>query len=296
MIDNLDLKNDSLIMLSNQVNLLTNKMDSITQVNRDLMVNKNYFSDIIATQMDWFALIFVITFGILGLAYWIGIFKYFRKKFDEHEKNLKETRNSLLSKIVQKDKESRNTILSNYTILDNKISSLEKCQTDLNKQKFTTISDDINKLQNTVSELIGKTENEIKDIIEKQNNTYNKERDNILSKLWDTNFNTQRSMFFSCYRDKAFSSALTWLIPMIEMIVNKEVDYELKDFVKLATECITSMKIDNTIKERFDEFNDTLVDLEKKLEDNDNKELIKQLKIHLNRTFYNKESVEKSSV
>ncbi len=263
-------------------------MDSIIQVNKDLMVNKNYFSDIIDTQMDWFSVIFVITFGILGLAYWIGIIKYFKNKFSEYEENLKTTRNSLLSKVIQKDKENKNNISSNYTILDNKISSLERGQTELNNQKFSVISDDIIQLQKSVSELIGKTETEIKEIIEKQNIDFKSEKEDILSKLWDTNFNTQRSMFFSCYKSKSYTSALTWIIPMIEMIVNKEVDYELKAFIELATVCVTNMEIDDTIKERFDDFNRTLVELETKLDDDGSKEPIKQLRLHLNRTYYTK--------
>lgn len=288
MIDSVNAKIDSIKLLSNQVELLTYKIDSIAEINKDLMVNKNYFSDIIDTQMDWFALIFVITFGILGLAYWIGIFKYFKKKFDEYDENLKMTRNSLLSKIAHKDKENKYHISSNYTILDNKVASLEKTQTDLNNQKFATISEDITHLQTTVSGLISKTENEIKDIIEKQNNAFKTETEDILTKLWDTNFNTQRSMFFSCYGDKSYTTALTWLIPMIEMIVNKEVDYDLKIFTNGATDCINKMKIDDTIKERFDSFNQILLELEIKAEESFDKGLLKDLRLLLNQTYYTK--------
>lgn len=278
---------DSLAVLTKNVYALNSKIDSIMSINKELMVNKNYFSDVIDTQMDWFALIFVITFGILGLAYWFGVIKYFQNNFITLNTDVKTTRNSLLSRISQIDKTIQAKILSNYTILDNKITSLEKIQTELNNQKFTTIDGDIKEIHKDITELISSTENEIKSLIDKQNNDFNEEKESILKKLWITNFDTQRSMFFSCYNDQNYSSALTWMIPMLEMIVDELVTgFDLETFIIYTEECISKAKIDETFTERFDSFNETLIELENKIEDSPKKEKLKQIRLLLNKTFY----------
>lgn len=291
MIEPLKFQEDSLAILNYKIEMLDHKMDSIILVNRDLMINKNYFSDIISTQMEWFAILFVLTFGILGLAYWIGIFKYFQNKFTELETNIKTTKNWLLSRIVQKDRDNQNKISSFNSVLENKINSIEKIQSELNNKKFELISEDISKLKNDSSDMISRTEKEIKEILDNQNKAYNEEKEGLLKELWDTNFNTQRSMFFSCYKDKNYTSALTWIIPMLEMIANDKVSYDINTFSDLAINCADNMAIDSTIKERFDVFNKTLQEIENNLEDDAKKESIKKLKIQLNKRYYTMISV-----
>lgn len=277
---------DSLSILNQKIDLLNQKIDSVTKVNTDLMVNHNYFSDIIDTQMDWFAIVFVITFGILGLAYWFGIFKYFTNKFRSLDSLIKNTRNSLIIRITQKDKDNVSKINSNHSVLENKIESLEKVMTELNNQRFNTINEEIIKLQTNISSMVIKTENEIKTIIEKQKEDFEEEKNQLLKDLWDTSFNAFRSMFFSCYKDKSYSSALTWIIPMLEMIVKNKVRYTLDTFSKLALTCAQKVTLDSTLKDRFDSLNATLVELEEISKEVDEKDKIKQIRIQLNKTYY----------
>ncbi len=289
----LNSKIDSLESVADNVHSLNSRIDSIISINKDLMVNKNYFSDVIDTQMDWFALIFVITFGILGLAYWLGIMKYFKNKFSSLNSDLITTKNSLISRMNQIYKTTQAKTLSNYTILDNKISSLEKIQTELNNQKFETINADIKEIQKDITEMISTTENDIKTIIEKQNNDFKEEKDSILRKLWITNFDTQRSMFFYCYNDENYSSALTWIIPMMDMIVDELVTgFDLELFIERTEECISKAKIDETFTERFDNFNEMLFQLENKIEDENNKDRIKQIRLLLNKTYYTQAEIK----
>lgn len=277
---------DSLEILTSKINELAHKMDSVMQVNRDLMVNKNYFSDVIDTQMDWFAMIFVITFGILGLAYWLGIFKYFNNKFRKLDNDIKLSRNSLLARIAQKEKDSKTSISSNYTILDNKISSLEKLQNELSSQRYNSIDQNIVKLQNEISELIAKTEIDIKSIIEEQNVAFKSEKDELLQNLYETNFNTNRSMFFYCHGQKLYSAALTWILPMLKMIAEKQVEYELDSFSDLAIECIQEMTIDETINSGFDTYIQVIDEIERVLDADDLKTKIRELKFQFNKAYY----------
>lgn len=287
---------DTLSILNDRVELLNHKVDSVLKANSELSVQKSFFSDIISTQMQWFSIVFIITFGVLGLAYWLGIFKYFKSKFRTLDNNIKLTRNSLISRISQKDKESHSKISNNYSILENKIETLEKIQTEINNQRFTSVADEISKLENNISKIISNTETDIKEIILKQKEEFDIEKDELFKKLWETNFDTNRSMFFSCYNDKAYSAALTWIVPMLEMISNKQiVEYEIETFAATALICAENFVIDKTISERFDEFNDTLKSIEDRLEDTESKNTIKEVRTQLNKTYYTKLNLEKGT-
>jgi hypothetical protein len=277
---------DSISILFNQINELSKKVDSIQKINNELTIHKTYFSDIIDTQMDWFALVFVITFGILGLSYWLGLYKYFQKKFSALELKNKDTKESLIARISIKDKINKNSIETINTVLTNKINSLEKLQSKLFQQKYDTLREDIDKLENNFSELISKTEQEIKEILESHKIEADKNKNSLFKEIWNTNFNTNRGMFFSTYNLHSYSSALTWLIPMLNMIATEKVDYKIDSFAEMANECAEKTKVDSTLKERFEQFVEDLKKAENDIENPDDKELIKKARISLNKTYY----------
>jgi len=279
---------DSIVSLNIELEALNRELDLIKTVNKELMIHQNYFSDIIDTQMDWFAMIFLITFGVLGLVYWLGIFRYFNKKFSEIEVNVINTRNLLFDRISQKDKESKVKIETNYTILDKKVDTIEELITKVFQEKIESIKKDVERIDESNSNAISSTSSEIKEIIEDQGKEFEKNKKALLLEIWQTNFDTRRAMFFSCYKDKSFIAALSWLIPMLSMIAERKVDEELDAFTHLAIVCAESAEVDEIFEEKIEYFNKILETAENEIRGDAEKAKLREVKTKLNKTYYSK--------
>lgn len=258
------------------------QIDSVITLNEKMIESENYFSDIIASQMGWFALLFMLTFGILGLAYWIGVRKYFMTRFDQIN-TIIETHEETNTNNHSNLKEKLSTDISN---LDDKLEETDNRINELFNEKFKSSDEKIMNLSKKIDDSREENSDQLKELIEKQKKEFDVEKDDLLSKINDTNFHAERGMFFTTYYAKDYFSAFTWAISILKFGI-KEKNMELQDiWVNYVHECIEAIEYNKEMKDNFIMFKNRLDDIVDSIEDKKHKKLMGDCVIIFNKKYY----------
>lgn len=282
--DSLIIYKEHLLALEVEFTSLKLEVDSIVNINSDLQMAKNYFSEIISSQMNWFAIIFALTFGLLGLLYWFGLIKYFQNKFKQSNDAFEDFK--LLETV-------------NHERLNDKIKTLsEKLNTSNEttktsiEEKTNVINQNLNTLSDKIDDSIQKNSEELTSQIESQKEDFEKDKDELITKMDSINFDAQKGMFFNNYNDKDYFSAFTWAIPMLQSLIRQ--DEPIKGWMHNTKLCVDKMKYDESMDEKIENLNETLNDLKKNLSDSEHLKTINYISKKFNKIYYSQVDLKES--
>lgn len=272
---------DSIITLKNQIesmqkqfSIVINKQDSLESINRDFKIKEDYFSDILSLQMDWFAIVFTATFGVLGLLYWFGILKYFNNKFQK----------------IESDKEAVDLRISSLeTSMNEKINKNDASIREFYNEKHRRLEEKISNLDEKVDESVEKSYSELKELIANQKVEFNSIKNSLIKKITDTNFDSHRAMFFNNLDNKSFSIALAWAVGILKLIIIEDADADSDQWLVIVKECIQNIKSRKEIEESYDDLNNVLSEIKSHIEE-EKKALVDELIHKLNQIYYSVDS------
>lgn len=192
-------QSDSTKILLKQIADLQNQLNSLGIEVSHQKVAKDFFSDIIQSQMAWFGIIFAVAFGVIGLVYWRGIRNSIKKLSDDF--------NAEKSRVAQQ-------VLS----LENKITSAN-----------TENAEMVRKENEKLKEVVAKYNDEK---IQAFNQVFKTEKVDLLRQMKQIEFNACRGMFFSANNLKEHLGSLSWLVTMLHLLIIDKVRGSKDDWIK----------------------------------------------------------------
>lgn len=216
--------NQKIIEINNSSHILVSKHDSLTKTVNEFIISKEYFSDILSSQLGLFSLIV----GGLGLLIGLSVWGYFKWKF------------KLLEEKIDFNGERDETADENLKELLN------------TKEVF--LSQNIDNLKEDLKLSIEKNRDILQNIIEEQKIAYENEKDSLIHQINTTNFEACRSLYLFCHKEEDYLSAFSWIILILKhLIINKVESVEISDWVNYAVDDTTKMKYGNWISKNYNE-------------------------------------------
>lgn len=283
--DSLSGMNQSINLIQEQNHTLQIKIDSVIQINSNLKISENYFSDIIDTQMDWFGIFFVVTFGVLGLVYWYGLFRYFKKqnillneKISTNKINIEQDVNSNKVEIHKKVdlnkseternlNETKKDLKEIINKIDDKHVELNQGSKDLIEEKLKSLNENLDNVTQNSEKIISNSTKELKELITTQNISFEETRKNLMKSIMHTDYNSQKAMYFHNYQNNNFNNALSWGVTILKLIVVDNYKADATPWIESLKTCIDKAKYTVLMENNYHWIVDLMKEIKNKAED-----------------------------
>lgn len=198
-------------LLRRQLGDLSNSLDSLKLVSRDMVINQSYFDDIISAQLMWFSIIAAVIIGGLAAFSWKLFFIPMKREIEEYKRKDRASRISLLKKIKQ-----------NHTSVNDYITSTSSELIEQLVQTETLLKKDVSESGKNANEMIRETKKDFEELIKTQKEEFNNVTQELTDNINNTDFDAKRAVYFNFKNNETSNVAIQWLVGLLAILSKQE--------------------------------------------------------------------------